>query len=675
MNKKIIYFADLTHTSQTIASEFMPYSVGCVAAYFIEKSRYSEQFDVELFKYPEDLIQAILNRKPFALALSNYMWNSDIANQIAKSTKDIYPNVVNIFGGVNFSEEIHKQEKWLRERPWVDFFIRLEGEIPFTNLIDSILDNNLDLSKTKKLNLNSICSVDEDGDFYSGDTEVRIKDFNDIPSPYIMGLMDKFYETTLWPLVETNRGCPFTCTFCNEGSSYYTKVAKKPDLKITKELTYIAKNHVNQKMMFVADSNFLMFKENIDVCNTLAKLKKAYDWPTFIGSSTGKNRHELVLHGARILNGDISLSASVQHLDDDVLKNIKRSNISIPDILSISTDGKKSGVPTYTEVIASLPGDTLEKYRACLKNLVSSGIDIIRTHTLLILNGTELCTDEDRKKFGLKTKFRATAKSFGTYKFNNKKILSVEEEELVIGTNTLSYSDYLECRRLQVTIQIFYNDDVFHELHCLLKMFGISIWDWMMQCHDNPKTYNKGLKMLIDSYMADVEMELFESSDELRNDFYENSELYISGKRGNNVTFKHKALLFKLYMIDILEYGFKQAEIMLLDENENKYYDYQDYINELKNVNTIRKSDIFNTAIDYGTELWYSIDKYGESNLELNDIKKKTTPVTVNIGHNDEQKVMLDHYFQGHSYDNIIDLAWFLNRVPAHSIYREINIL
>ena len=44
---------------------------------------------------------------------------------------------------ITFSEEIHKQEKWLRERPWVDFFIRLEGEIPFTNLIDSILDNNL----------------------------------------------------------------------------------------------------------------------------------------------------------------------------------------------------------------------------------------------------------------------------------------------------------------------------------------------------------------------------------------------------------------------------------------------------------------------------------------------------------------------------------------------------
>ena len=653
----------------------MPYSVGCVASYFKVESRYSDQFEVELFKYPADLIQAIISREPFALALSNYMWNSDIANEIAKSTKNIYPNVINIFGGVNFPEEIHKQKEWLRERPWVDFYIRLEGEIPFTKLIDSILDNNSDLFKCKQLRLNSVCAMDENDNFYSGDTETRISNFQEVPSPYTMGIMDKFYETTLWPLVETNRGCPFTCAFCSEGTSYYKKVAKKSDEKITKELTHIAKNHVNQKMMFVADSNFLMFKENIDVCNTLAGLKKKYDWPTYIGSSTGKNRHELVLHGAKILNGDVSLSASVQHLDEDVLKHIKRDNISIDDILSISTNGAESGVPTYTEVIASLPGDTLEKYRACLQNLVSTGISIIRTHTLLLLNGTELCTDEDREKFGFKTKFRATAKSFGIYKFNKEKILSVEEEEIVTETATLSYLEYLECRRLQITIQIFYNDDIFHELHRLLEMFEIPIWDWMMKCHDNPETYNKGVKMLIDSYMKDVEGELFDSSDQLRNDFYANPELYISGEKGNNVTFKHKALLFKLYMVDILEYGFKQAKIMLLDINKNKYYEYQDYINEVKNVNLLRKSDIFNTSMDCETELWFNPDKYGEGNLELNDIKKGTTPIIVKIGHNDDQKLMLEHYFQGHSYDNIIDLAWFLNRVPAHSIYRQINIL
>ena len=85
----------------------MPYSVGCVASYFKVESSYSDQFEVELFKYPEDLIQAIISREPFALALSNYMWNSDIANQIAKSTKNIYPKDCLSYSPGNLLHLIH----------------------------------------------------------------------------------------------------------------------------------------------------------------------------------------------------------------------------------------------------------------------------------------------------------------------------------------------------------------------------------------------------------------------------------------------------------------------------------------------------------------------------------------------------------------------------------------
>ena len=68
MAKKLIYFSDLSHTDQVIASEFMPYSVACVASFFLANSRYAGEFDVEVFKFPEDLIKALGEREPFALA-------------------------------------------------------------------------------------------------------------------------------------------------------------------------------------------------------------------------------------------------------------------------------------------------------------------------------------------------------------------------------------------------------------------------------------------------------------------------------------------------------------------------------------------------------------------------------------------------------------------------------
>ena len=671
MAKKLIYFSDLSHTDQVIASEFMPYSVACVASFFLANSRYAGEFDVEVFKFPEDLIKALGERKPFALAQSNFLWNSDLANQIARLTKKHYPNTITIFGGPDFSEIIEDQKEWLKRRPWVDFYIRLEGEVAFTNLIDTIRDNNDDMNTVKPLEISSVCTLNN-GDLVSGGTEKRIKNFEEIPSPYVMGLMDKFYETTLWPLVETNRGCPFSCAFCTEGMDYFNKVNKKSLEKVREELVHIATHHKNQKMIFFADSNFLMFKENLDVCTIIAELQKKYDWPTFIGSSTGKNRHEIVLEGASRLSGAIALSASVQHLDPVVLKNIKRDNISTDDLFNVGLAGDQAGTSTYSEVIACLPGDTLEKYRATLKALIETNLDIIRTHTLLLIEGTDLCTSEAREKFGFNTQVRATAKSFGCYEFfDGEKIYSVEREEIVTSTKTLSFNEYVECRRLQVTIQLFYNDDLFHELHSVLRAFEIPIWDWLICCHEGEKTFNEGTRALYDSYMHEMRNELFNSEEEMREDFYTNYKDYINGDKGSNVTFKHKALLFDKFVADVLETGFLHARTLLQDNIGERHDEYLEYLHEVKSLNLLRKGDIFNSDLDTCCHISFAPENFRDGIESADDLKKLDIAVPVKIEHSSDQKIMLSHYFESHQ-RTTIELAWLLNRVPARNMYRHI---
>src|SRR3972149_4639162 len=63
---------------------------------------------------------------------------------------------------------------------------------------------------------------------------------NDIPSPYLTGLFDKFFKHAGIPLIETNRGCPFTCTFCQQGGEYYTKVVHFDVSRVREEIMYIA---------------------------------------------------------------------------------------------------------------------------------------------------------------------------------------------------------------------------------------------------------------------------------------------------------------------------------------------------------------------------------------------------------------------------------------------------
>ena len=55
------------------------------------------------------------------------------------------------------------------------------------------------------------------GNNYLSEKVDRISDLETIPSPYLTGILDEFFETNLIPIIETNRGCPYRCTFIAQG--------------------------------------------------------------------------------------------------------------------------------------------------------------------------------------------------------------------------------------------------------------------------------------------------------------------------------------------------------------------------------------------------------------------------------------------------------------------------
>ena len=83
------------------------------------------------------------------------------------------------------------------------------------------------------------CYLNEDH-LISGKIE-RIKDVNVIPSPYLSGAMDEFFDQPLIPLFETTRGCPFACAFCADGQASKNKIHRYDPERTKEELNYIAK--------------------------------------------------------------------------------------------------------------------------------------------------------------------------------------------------------------------------------------------------------------------------------------------------------------------------------------------------------------------------------------------------------------------------------------------------
>ena len=106
--------------------------------------------------------------------------------------------------------------------------------------------------------------------------------------------------------------------------------------RVQQEIKYIAE-HVNEKVhsMFISDLNFGMLPGDTDTANAIADIKEKYNYPHRIISTTGKNNKERIIKSIKSLNGALSLSMSVQSLDQEVLTNIRRQNISTKEMLGL----------------------------------------------------------------------------------------------------------------------------------------------------------------------------------------------------------------------------------------------------------------------------------------------------------------------------------------------------
>ena len=213
MKKINIWLSDLTHTAQGISAATFPLGVSFVYSY--AKKVFGNEFNFDLFKFPSHLDKALSKQLPTVLSFSNYSWNFELAYKFASVVKQHNPNVVTIFGGPNFPTVTEEMLEFLGKCSNIDFYIELEGELGFVSLLKKLAKYNFDSAKLKKNGetlLNT--SYVYENRLIHGPKD-RIKNVNDIPSPYLTGALDKFFDLPLVPMVETTRGCPFSCTFCS----------------------------------------------------------------------------------------------------------------------------------------------------------------------------------------------------------------------------------------------------------------------------------------------------------------------------------------------------------------------------------------------------------------------------------------------------------------------------
>ncbi len=359
-----IYLGDLTYTTLSLATDAFPLNVGFIAAY-AEKT-FGKEIDLKLFKYVEDLEQAIHERPPDILGLSNYPWNFNLGLEFFRMTRTVSPQTICVMGGPNVPHEDEARSLFVKRNPLIDFYAYLEGEEAFAALVARAFETDVDREKMKTAPIDGFVHRMSDTEVMKGTMLARRRSLDEIPSPYLTGHLDKFFDGKLSPMMETNRGCPFSCTFCHEGNQLISKVNYFSIERVKAELDYIAaavqRAPILVSNLMFADPNFAMYERDYEIVEHIERIQQRQNWPRSIFASTGKNKKERIAKALRKLNGSMSMWMSVQSMDPVVLQEIKRDNISTSQMMALASVYQELGLPTLSELILGLPGDSYERH-------------------------------------------------------------------------------------------------------------------------------------------------------------------------------------------------------------------------------------------------------------------------------------------------------------------------
>ena len=380
---------------------FLPYSVATLQAYIEQFARDPSRYNIKLPAYKRLPIRQIV--EPLAdadvVGFSTYAWNARISLEVARRLKQLNASVFIVFGGPQVPDHA---EQFLRKHPFIDMAIHNEGERAFLALLEQYPAVNGTL-------IDGASFIDSAGSYHRRPTGPRIRDLDEIPSPFLSGVFDRVIAANpndswigLW---ETNRGCPFQCTFCDWGSAVATKVHKFGLERLKREIDWFSANKID--LVYCCDANFGILPRDIELAKYAAAKKRATGYPKGLSVQNTKNATDRAYETQKILS-DAGLSKgvalSMQSLDQDTLANIKRANIDLDTYFQLQHRFAVDQIDTYSDLILGLPGESYESFVEGASRLIESGQhNRIRFNNLSILPNAEMGDAAYRKRYGMET--------------------------------------------------------------------------------------------------------------------------------------------------------------------------------------------------------------------------------------------------------------------------------
>ncbi len=344
---------------------------------------------------------------PDVVGFSVTCWNAGHVYDACRVLKQARPDAFIVLGGPEVGPIAAEV---IEAQPAVDAVVSGEGEITFSEIL-------LALAQGHEVTGVPGVTTRSGGTVVRGEDRPLIEDLDEIPSPYLSGVMQ---PTNGYSYLETYRGCPCRCAYCFEGKGY-GGVRKRSYEKVAEEIEFVA------TAPGVASFSFIdpVFNLNARHLSRLCEILEPY-------ARRGTRLHTIEVNVEKI--GPAEAAALVRAGVESVETGPQTTGKAALRICNRSFDEAKfaagvralqsAGIRVECDLIMGLPGDTVDTVLDSLRFVLSLGQWKVQVSTLHVLPGTE---------------FWASAENLGL-RFNS------EPPHEVIQTSSIAFADL---RRLE----------------------------------------------------------------------------------------------------------------------------------------------------------------------------------------------------------------------------------
>ena len=502
-----IYLSDLANTYYGVSPGTIPLASGYLAAYL--KKKYGHKVEVRIFRTLPPLVEAAKSAPPDIAGFSIYAWNPRLTILASRLLKSISPATLTVAGGPSIELTEAMNAEYLFRTPTMNLLASHEGEIALSNIVESFIEHG-DIRRLKQQAIDGACFL-QDGQLVSGRRLPLISPLEEtVPSPYLTGLFDDLLkDPELMPIVQTTRGCPYSCTFCVSGQPAYNKLRSFSLDRVKEEILYLREHAAHRGIRF-SDDNFGLLERDIEIARFVRELFDSARYPVGLKIYYAKLITERVKECARLLRPLLPLCMSFQSLTTEVLQEVKRPNNTRETFEEARRWARKHDVAVATELIFGLPRETYSSFTRSLDTVAELRSDSVFPHGVWLLEGAELNTKEAREKYGFKTKYCIGAD--GITQMDG--IVSVEHEEYIVETKWMSESDFYKLNQLSLLAWFFLGYGFFREIlyHCLTS--GIALSELFEEILGHPSA-SPILYGLLEGYGDDLKTGFFETPEDV----------------------------------------------------------------------------------------------------------------------------------------------------------------